>query len=111
MAVLVGMISGLVLYSTCTLLVDYIPAFLLGSRTPPSSPKGQQGEPNHSSGEDKRERQQFLNTEDYHKLTLRASDFNSAWDDRKEYRPSPSTILEEDEFSQGPDDDSTIYSL
>lgn len=105
------MISGLVLYSTCTLLVDYIPAFLLGSRTPPSSPKGQRGEPNHSSGEDKRERQQFLNTEDYHKPTLRVSDFNSAWDDRKEYRPSPSTILEEDEFSQGPDDDSTIYSL
>ena len=111
MAVLVGVVSGLVLYSICTLLVDYVPAFILGSQSPSSLPKGQHRESNHSSEEEKCERQHFIDTEYYHKPALRVSDFDSAWDGRKEYRPSSSTILEEDEFSQEPDDDSTVYSL
>lgn len=111
MAVLVGMISGLVLYSTCTFVVDYVPAFILGPQSPPSSPKGQRREANDLNGRAERKKQQSLKTEDYDKSALHISDFNAAWDNAKDYRPSSSTILEEEETSQGPDDDSTVYSF
>lgn len=111
MAILIGMISGLVLYSTCTFVVDYVPAFILGSRSAPSSPKSRRGEANRSNRRDKREKQRSLITEDHDKSAPHISDFNSAWDKAKDNRPSSSTILEEDELSQEPDDDSTVYSL
>lgn len=103
-AVLTGIISGLVLYGTCTFLVDYLPTYLLGSLRIPSLLGGQPGEANNSSIE-------RYSSASYKKPSLRASDISAEWGGRKDMGPLSSTILEEDESSEESGRDSLEYDL
>lgn len=103
-AVLTGIISGLVLYGTCTFLVDYLPTYLLGSLRKPSLLRGQPGEANYSS-------KKRYSSASYEEPSLRASDNSAKWGDRTDMGLLSSTILEEDESSQESNGDSLGYDL
>ena len=103
-AVLTGIISGLVLYGMCTFLVDYLPTYLLGSLRIPSLLGGQPGEANYSS-------KKGYPSASYEEPSVRASDISAKWGDQKDMGPLSSTILEEDESSPGSGGDSLEYDL
>ena len=109
-AVLTGIISGLVLYGTCTFLVDFLPTYLLGSLRIPSSLGSQLDGGNHLP-EEGTSKNQRLSSASYGNLTVRTRDFPVKLGDRRDMRPLSSTILEEEESSQESGGDSIEYGL
>ncbi|ODM20391.1 hypothetical protein SI65_03444 [Aspergillus cristatus] len=106
MAILIGAISGLVLYCTCTFTVDYLPGFVLGSSRSLSlskehpKEKGRQPKTELSS--------RSLSDIPSYKYGTVSSDYYARWGDRKGTGPLSSTILEEEE-SDGDSDDTAGY--
>ena len=87
------------MYCTCTILVDYLPGYLLGSLRAPLSPKGKASKQNRKP-KDKLEGQKSLSTFSK-KDPSSPSAYSAGLGIRKDTAPLSWTILEEEESSQG----------
>lgn len=106
MAILIGTISGLVIYCACTFTVDYLPGFVLGSSRSLSSSKEHPKEKGRQPNTELSSRS--LSDIPSYKYGTVSSDYYARWVDRKDTRPLSSTILEEEE-SDGDSDDTVGY--
>ena len=106
MAILIGGISGLGIYCTCTFTVDYLAGFVLGSSRSLSLSKGHPKEKDHQPKTELNSRS--LPDIPSYKYGTVSSDYSARWGDRKDTGPLSSTILEEEE-SDGDSDDIIGY--
>lgn len=90
--------TGLVVHCTCTILVDYLPGYLLGSLRTPLSLKGKASKKNHTL-KDRPEGQKSLSKSPGREL-ISPSAYSSRLGIRKDAGPLSWTILEEEESSQ-----------
>lgn len=102
MAILIGAISGLVIYCTCTFTVDYLPGFVLGSSRSPSLSKEHPKEKDRQPKPELKSRS--LSDIPSYKYDTVPSDYYARWGDRKDAGPLSSTILEEEESDRESDD-------
>lgn len=102
MAIIIGVISGLIIYCTCILTVDYLPGFVLGSPRSPSLSKEHRGEKGHRPEPGLKDRS--LSDIPSYKYDTVPSDYYARWGDREDSGPLSSTILEEEESEPESDD-------
>ena len=91
--------AGLVVHCTCTILVDHLPGYLLGSLRTPLSLKGKESKKNNKL-KDKPQGQKPL-SKSPGKEPISPSAYSAGMDTRKDTAPLSWTILEEEESSQG----------
>lgn len=102
MAILIGAISGLIIYCTCTFTVDYLPGFVLGPSRSPSLSKEHRGEKGRQPKTELKSRS--LSDIPSYKYGTLPSDYYARWGDRKDAGPLSSTILEEEESDRESED-------
>lgn len=95
MAIIIGAISGLVIYCICAFTVDYLPGFVLDSSRSPSLSREH---PKEKARQPKTELESWsLSDIPSYKYGIVPSDYYARWGDRKDAGPLSSTILEEEE--------------
>lgn len=98
LAILTGVISGLILHCTCTFFVDYLPGCFQGLLPTTPSLLRNRTEEEYPQSEDEPGHRKPLAV--FHRNPTPPSDYYARWGSGKDAGPLSSTILEEEEFSE-----------